>query len=467
MPCRARAPRSPADRPAHRAATGAATGGGAASWLDGTGIDGVLKSGRFWLVIGAFFLMGLALSFTPCVLPMLPILSSIIAGAKGPVSRGKALTLAASYSLGMALVYSSLGVAAGLAGEGLAARLQSPPVLALFAAMLALFALSMFDVYELRLPSSWSTRMTEHSQRLPAGQMAGVFAMGAVSALIVSPCVSAPLAGALVFISQTRDVTLGGTALFSLAAGMSVPLMVVGGSAGDWLPKSGPWMTSVKRAFGLLLFAVAIWIVQPVLPSWAVLGVWGLLLLVAGFMLRPFDAHNHSHAAAPRTWLKQALGVVALILGAMQIVGAASGGQDPLQPLSHWARGSAAAGVRSEAGPRFQAVRSVAELDQALKTPGRPVMLDFYADWCVSCKEMERFTFSDPAVAEKMSRALLLKADVTANNADDRALLKRFNLFGPPGTIFFDAQGREVEGKRVVGFQNAERFAATLNAVGL
>jgi thiol:disulfide interchange protein DsbD len=285
--------------------------------------------------------------------------------------------------------------------------------------------------------------------------------------LIVSPCVSAPLAGALVFISQTRDVTLGGTALFSLAAGMSVPLMVVGGSAGDWLPRSGPWMTSVKRVFGLLLFAVAIWIVQPVMPSWAVLGVWGVLLLVAGFMLRPFDAHNHTHSAAPRTWLKQALGVVALILGAMQIVGAASGGQDPLQPLSHWSRGSAAAGARSEAGPRFQPVRNVAELDQLLKAPGRPVMLDFYADWCVSCKEMERFTFSDPAVAEKMSRALLLKADVTANNADDRALLQRFNLFGPPGTIFFDAQGREVEGKRVVGFQNAERFAATLSAVGL
>lgn len=445
----------------------ASSGPAASSWWDGSAIDGVLKSGRFWLVVGAFFVMGLALSFTPCVLPMLPILSSIIAGSKGPVSRAKALTLAASYSLGMALVYSALGVAAGLAGEGLAARLQSPPVLTVFAALLALFALSMFDVYELRLPSSWSTRITEHSQRLPAGQLAGVFGMGAVSALIVSPCVSAPLAGALVFISQTRDVTLGGTALFSLAAGMSVPLMVVGGSAGDWLPKSGPWMTSVKRAFGLLLFAVAVWIVQPVLASWAVLGAWGLLLLVAGFMLRPFDSHNHTHAAAPRTWLKQALGVTALILGAMQIVGAASGGQDPLQPLSHWSRGGAANGVRSEAGPHFQAVRSVAELDQLLKAPGRPVMLDFYADWCVSCKEMERFTFSDPSVADKMSRALLLKADVTANNADDRELLKRFRLFGPPGTIFFDAQGREIDGSRVVGFQNAERFAATLSAVGL
>jgi thiol:disulfide interchange protein DsbD len=439
---------------------------GAASWFDGSGVDSVLKSGRFWLVVGAFFAMGVALSFTPCVLPMLPILSSIIAGSGAAASRGKALRLAASYSLGMALIYTALGVAAGLAGEGLAAHLQSPPVLALFAALLALFALAMFDVYELRLPALWSTRVAEQSQRLPAGHMAGVFAMGAVSALIVSPCVSAPLAGALVFISQTRDVTLGGTALFSLAAGMSVPLMVVGGSAGDWLPKSGPWMTSVKRAFGVLLFGVAIWIVQPVLPSWAVLGAWGLLLLVTGFMLRPFDAHSHAHASAPRAWLKQALGLAALILGAMQIVGAASGGHDPLQPLSQWARGGAN-GTRSDAGLRFQRVRSVAELDQFLQAPGRPVMLDFYADWCVSCKEMERFTFSDPAVADKMSRALLLKADVTANNNDDRELLKRFGLFGPPGTIFFDAQGREIGGARVIGFQDAERFTSTLATAGL
>ncbi|HEU5293308.1 MAG TPA: protein-disulfide reductase DsbD [Burkholderiaceae bacterium] len=435
----------------------------AGSWFDGSGIDRVLKSGRFWLVVGAFFVMGVALSFTPCVLPMLPILSSIIAGSSTPMSRGRALTLSASYSLGMALVYAGLGIAAGLAGEGLAARLQSPPVLALFALMLFAFALSMFDVYELRLPAALATRMTAHSQRLPAGQLAGVFGMGAVSALIVSPCVSAPLAGALLFISQTRDVALGGTALFSLAAGMSVPLMVVGGSAGEWLPKSGPWMTAVKRAFGVLLFGVAIWIVQPALPGWAVLGAWGLLLVVAGLMLRPFGAAAHTHAGAPRTWLKQALGVIALILGALQFVGAASGGSDPLQPLSHLARPTAAGNDALQ----FRPVRSSAELDGLLKAANRPVMLDFYADWCVSCKEMERFTFSDPAVAALMSRALLLKADVTANNADDRELLKRFHLFGPPGTIFFDAQGREIGDLRVIGFQKAERFTQTLRAAGL
>jgi len=240
--------------------------------------------------------------------------------------------------------------------------------------------------------------------------------------------------------------------------------MVVGGSAGDWLPRSGPWMTAVKRAFGVLLFAVAIWIVQPVLPGWAALGAWGLLLLVTGFMLRPFDPHHHTHAAAPRTWLKQAFGVVALILGAMQIVGAASGGADPLRPVQHLVPAGAAA---SGGGPSFQPVRTSAELDRLLRAPGRPVMLDFYADWCVSCKEMERFTFTDAQVAQLMSRALLLKADVTANSADDRELLKRFHLFGPPGTIFFDAQGREIDGLRVIGFQNAERFTRTLQAAGL
>jgi thioredoxin:protein disulfide reductase len=296
---------------------------------------------------------------------------------------------------------------------------------------------------------------------LPAGQLAGVFAMGAVSALIVSPCVSAPLAGALVFISQTRDVTLGGSALFSLAAGMSVPLLLIGVSADAWLPKSGPWMTAVKRLFGILLLGVATWIVQPVLEPAIALVAWGMLLLVTGFMLRPFESHVHSHATAPRTWLKRATGVAALVFGVMQIVGAASGGKDPLQPLVHLGRSASVDTVR------FVSVRSTSDLDVLLKSPGRPVMLDFYADWCVSCREMERFTFTDPGVAAMMARAMLLKADVTANSAADRELLKRFRLFGPPGTIFFDAQGRELDGMRVIGFQNASQFIETLRAAGL
>ena len=426
-------------------------------------VERILRSGSWWTAIGAFWLMGLLLSFTPCVLPMLPILSSIIAGG-AEVSRKRGFMLSVAYALGMAMVYTALGVAAGLAGEGLAAALQKPWVLAAFGLMLAAFSLSMFDVYELRLPHGLATRLDGASRRLPGGRFVGVFLMGGLSALIVSPCVTAPLAGALVFLSQTRDVAFAGTALFALAIGMSVPLLVLGASAGAWLPRSGSWMHAVKRFFGVLLLAVALWIVQPVLPTWSVMSLWGGLLLVTGFMLRPFDPHPHS--AAPRVWVQRAAGVAALALGVMQLAGAASGGVDPLQPLGHLAGAAREGGARA-AGPDFRPVGSTDELDTLLAHAGRPVMLDFYADWCVSCKEMERFTFSEPEVQARMRGALLLKADVTANSAQHRELLKRFQLFGPPGTIFFDPQGRELTQVRVVGFQDAKAFLATLTAAGL
>ncbi|WP_374674038.1 protein-disulfide reductase DsbD [Ideonella sp.] len=453
---------TPAATPAPATADGASPAGAPVDEQDR--VQQVLRSGSWWATIGAFWVMGLLLAFTPCVLPMLPILSSILTGG-AEVSRQRGLLLAGSYSLGMALVYTALGVAAGLAGEGLAAALQKPAVLAGFAALLVLFSLSMFDVYELRLPSALATRLDGASRRLPGGHLAGVFVMGGVSALIVSPCVTAPLAGALLFLSQTRDVALSATALFALAAGMSVPLLLLGASAGAWLPRSGSWMHAIKRFFGLVLLGVALWVVQPVLPPAIALALWGGLLLMGGFMLRPFDPHPH--AGAPRVWLQRAGGVAALAWGVMMMGGAASGGRDPLQPLAHLV-GSAQAGPAAAAsGVVFRPVRSVAELDALVREAGRPVMLDFYADWCVSCKEMERFTFSDPAIQARLSRALLLKADVTANNDDDRALLKRFQLFGPPGTIFFDAQGREMADPRVIGFQNAERFGRSLDAAGL
>jgi len=440
-------------------ATPVAAGG----WLDGSLIDGVLRGGHLWQVVAAFFVMGLLLSFTPCVLPMLPILSSLIVGTRQCATRLRGLLLAASYGLGMALVYTALGVAAGLAGEGFAAALQTPWAIGGFALLLVLLSLSMFDVYELRLPASWTTHLTRHSNRLPAGQMAGVFVMGGVSALIVSPCVTAPLAGALLFISQSGDVVQGGAALFAMASGMSVPLLVLGASSGRWMPRAGMWMHGVKRLFGLMMLAVAMWIAQPVLPVAAVLGLWGLLLLLAGFLLKPFSTHPH-HRHALRTGLQRALGVAAMALGLMQIVGAASGGHDPLRPLGHLG----AARVTAASLPAFQPVDSEAALDAALRTAaGRPVMLDFYADWCVSCKEMERFTFSDPQVASRLRPALLLKADVTGNTEAHRALLRRFKLFGPPGTLFFDAQGHEVAEARVVGFQGTRRFEQTLQRAGL
>jgi thiol:disulfide interchange protein DsbD len=437
------------------------------SWVDGAAVERVLKSGRFWLVIGGFFVFGLLLSLTPCVLPMLPIVSSIIAGGGGTPARSRSLLLATSYSLGMAAVYTALGIAAGLAGEGLAAALQKPWVLAAFALLLATLSLSMFDLYELRLPAAWTHAMGNTSNRLPAGRLAGVFVMGGVSALIVSPCVTAPLAGALVFIGQSRDVVLGGAALFAQAAGMSVPLLLIGASAGAWLPRGGAWMVGIKRLFGLMLLAVAIWVVQPVLPNAAALALWGALLLLTGLLLRPFAKRVSASGAAMRNGLlRSALGLVAIAIGIVQWVGAATGANDPLQPLARlsWLKPDTAATV---AAPQFRVVRTIGELDALLRQTDRPVMLDFYADWCVSCKEMERFTFTDPAVAAMMSNALLLKADVTANNAGDKALLKRFNLFGPPGTIFFDTQGRELAGLRVIGFQDAGVFRRTLVSAGL
>lgn len=438
------------------------------------GIDSALRSGRFWLVVVAFFVAGLLLSFTPCVLPMLPILSSLIVGQGGQsVARSRGLLLAGTYSLGMALVYTALGVAAGLAGEGLAAALQNAWVLGTFALLLALLALSMFGAYELQLPAVLRDRLAASSGRLQGGRLAGVFAMGGVSALIVSPCVAAPLAGALLYISQTRDVVLGGSALFSLAVGMSVPLLLLGASAGALLPRAGAWMESVKRFFGLLLLAVAWWMLSPVISGALVVAGWGVLLIGAAVFLHAFDRLPEIAGADRR--LVKGIGLALAVAGATQIVGAAAGAQDALRPLQPFvvAGGPSAAGAASvdglaapHTGMSFRRVTSIEELDAAVRGAGRPVMLDFYADWCVSCKEMERFTFTDPAVRARLGKALLLQADVTRNSEADRALLKRFQLFGPPGIVFFDAGGRELD-TRVIGFQNAERFQQSLQSAGL
>ncbi len=307
--------------------------GGLAAWRDGTIVDQTLQGGRFWPVVGVFLVIGMLLSLTPCVLPMLPIMSSLIVGTQQQPSRARGLALAASYSLGMALVYTALGVMAGLAGEGFAAALQTPWAIGAFSLLLAVFSLSMFDVYELRLPARFTTHVSTQCNRMPAGQLAGVFMMGGLSALIVSPCVTAPLAGALLFISQSRDLVLGGGALFAMATGMSVPLLVLGGSSGRWLPRSGPWMYAVKRLFGSLMLGVAIWLAQPILPAGVVLALWGVLLLLVGLLLQPWRAGS-GHRHAMRSLLRRVCGVVALLLGGVQIVGAATGGRDPLQPLA-------------------------------------------------------------------------------------------------------------------------------------
>jgi thiol:disulfide interchange protein DsbD len=416
-----------------------------------------LQSGSAWRIGLAFLAFGLLLSFTPCVLPMVPILSSIIVG-EGNVSRSKGFILALAYSLGMALVYTALGVAAGLAGEGLAGALQKPWVLLTFGALLVVLALSMFDVYQLQLPSSLQSRLSTTSGRMSGGRFAGVFVMGALSALIVGPCVAGPLAGALLYISQTKNVWTGGWALFSMAAGMSVPLLLTGVSAGSLLPRAGAWMNHVKRVFGLLLLAVAIWMVTPVFPVTVAMLLWGAFAVLCAVFLRVFEPI--AAGAGLGRYAGKTLGLVLLTGGLFELVGAASAGQDVLQPLAHL-RGTAVAASEGKA-QRFERIRTLAELDRVLASSPTPVMLDFYADWCVSCKEMERFTFSEPKVEAQMKQVRLLQVDVTANNDEDRALMKKFGLFGPPGIILFK-QGREVPESRVIGFMKPEQFVQHLS----
>jgi thiol:disulfide interchange protein DsbD len=412
------------------------------------GINAVLAGGKLLVIIPAFVLLGLGLAFTPCVLPMVPILSSIIVGEGAKVKRSRGLLLSVTYALGMAIVYTALGVAAGLLGEGLAAALQNPWVLGSFGILIVAMALSMFGVYELQVPAALQTRLANASGRQASGKLAGVFAMGAISALIVGPCVAAPLAGALVYISQTRNVLVGGAALFAMAIGMSIPLLLVGVSAGSLLPRAGAWMNAVKRFFGVLMLAMALWLVSPVLPALLQMALWAALLMGYGFyLMRP-----------ARHWGATALGAAFAVLGVLQLIGLASGGRDPLAPLAHLNAGAA-----QTQGLHFTRVKTIAQLDAALaQAGGKTALLDFYADWCVSCKEMEKLTFVDPAVKARLAGTVLLQVDVTANDADDKEMLKRFNLFGPPGIILFDGRGQEIPDSRVIGYQDAAKFSASL-----
>ena len=407
-----------------------------------------------WLVVVSFFGFGLLLAFTPCVFPMLPIVSGIIVGAGTQVTPRRGLLLSLAYVFGMAVAYAAAGVAAGLSGTLLAAALQNAWVLGGMAVLFVALALSMFGVYELQLPSAWQSQVTEEAGHFRAGSLPGVAAMGAVSALVVGPCVAAPLAGALLYIGQTGDALLGGVALFFMALGMGVPLVAVGASAGALLPRAGAWMDGVKKAFGVALLATAWSLLAPVLPPAFYLGGWAVLCIVTAIWLRAIDPLP-VHAPAGLRVLK-GVAVVLLLVGCVQLVGAFSGASDPWRPL---------AGLRAtEAAPKlpFERVRTLAELEARISAAGRPVLVDYYADWCVACKDMERSTFADDRVRQRLAGWTLLQVDVTANSDDDKALLARFGLFGPPGIVFFDARGVEVPNVRVVGFQNADAFLRTL-----
>ncbi len=441
--------------PAASASSSAVAQGGESSR-----IGAALASGSLLTIVPMFLVFGLLLAFTPCVLPMIPILSSIIVGQGEKVSRGRGFALAVAYSLGMAVVYTAFGVAAGLLGQGLAASLQNPWVLSVFALLLVVLSLSMFGFYELQVPSSLQSKLSSTSDKMQGGHFAGVFIMGGISALIVGPCVAAPLAGALLYISQTGNALIGGVALFSLAAGMSMPLLLVGLGAGTLLPRAGGWMDGVKAFFGVLLIATALYMIAPVLPTWLLMALWALLLLVSASYLRAFDSLPLDASGWKR--LFKGFGVALAVVGAILLVGLAAGNRNLLQPLA--GLGGGAGPVAAAPAVQFQRIKTVADLDRVVASSTKPVMLDFYADWCVSCKEMEHFTFTDPAVAQRLAGFTLIQADVTSNNADDKALLKRFQLFGPPGIIFFK-DGKEVG--RVVGFEDAKTFLASMQRAGV
>jgi thioredoxin:protein disulfide reductase len=423
-----------------------------------------LASGNFLLMLAVFFGAGILLAFTPCVLPMVPILSGIIIGEGREIAKAHAFALSLTYVLGMALTYTVIGILAALSGTLLSAALQNPWVLGAFAAVFVALAASMFGFYELQLPAVFHSRVAAASQKLKGGEIAGVAAMGVLSAAIVSPCVAAPLAGALLYISQTRDVVLGGAALFSLALGMGVPLIAVGVTEGALLPKSGHWMKAVKKFFGFMLLGLAIWIVAPVIPAALHMLAWAALLIIGAMYLHALDPLPEHASGYARFW--KGVGVIALLAGAALVIGTLAGSRDVLQPLAGLRVAETVGSPGASGGPaegmRFERVSTVAELDARLKTVSQPVMLDFYADWCVSCKEMERFTFSDTKVKAELAQMVLLQVDVTRNTPEDQRLLKRYRLFGPPGIIFFDKGGREIPGLRVIGFQPADKFLHSL-----
>nr|WP_050984616.1 protein-disulfide reductase DsbD [Thiorhodococcus drewsii] len=427
-------------------------------------IAAVLAEGSLWVIIAAFFGFGLLLAFTPCIFPMIPILSGIIAGQGAQITTRKAFILSLVYVLAMALTYTLAGVLAGLFGANLQALFQNPWILSAFALVFVLLALSMFGFYDLQLPSSLQTRLAALSNRQQGGTLIGVAIMGLLSALIVGPCVAPPLFGALIYISQTGDALLGGLALFALSLGMGAPLIVIGTSAGKLLPRAGVWMDAVKAIFGVALLGVAILLLERILAPAIAMVLWGLLAICSAVYLGALSQLPPDSSGWSKLW--KGLGITLLVYGTLMLVGAAAGGKDTLQPLRGLMTGMPAQ-VAEHA--LFQRIKTTDDLERALaeaQSAGRPTMLDFYADWCVSCKEMERYTFSDPAVTAEMARFNLLQADVTANDPADRALMQeRFGIPGPPAILFFDPSGTEQANMRLVGFKPAEDFAKHLKRI--
>ncbi|BBA34393.1 thiol:disulfide interchange protein DsbD [Methylocaldum marinum] len=422
-----------------------------------------LQSDSAWATVLSFLGFGLLLAFTPCIFPMIPILSGIIVGQGHTITTGRAFMLSLSYVLASALAYTVFGILAGLFGSNLQILFQKPEVIVAFSALFVLLALSMFGVYTLQMPEFIQARVVSISNQQRGGTLTGAAIMGALSALIVGPCVAAPLAGALIYIGQTGDAVLGGLALFALGLGMGIPLLVIGASAGKLLPKAGIWMNAVKAVFGVGLLAIAVWLLERILPSAVSMFLWALLLIIPAIYLGALEALPHPVSGWRRLW--KGVGIVMLTYGVLLLIGVASDSTDPLQPLRGIYPTTAKASTQSIA---FRKVRNVDDLSMqvaAAEATGKWVMLDFYADWCISCKEMERYTFADPKVQSALSNVVLLQADVTQNSADDQALLQHFGLIGPPATLFFGPDREERKTFRVVGYMGADEFLGHLQRV--
>ncbi|MEM7500947.1 MAG: protein-disulfide reductase DsbD [Pseudomonadota bacterium] len=420
----------------------------------------IITSSSIWTMAGVFFLAGLGLALTPCVLPMIPILSGIIAGEGDDVSAGRGFSLALSYVLGMAIVYTVAGIAAAAVGVQLQAIFNAPWVLTLFAGLFVVLAMSMFGMFELQMPSAVQTRLAALSGEQKGGTVVGAFIMGALSSLIVTACVAPPLVAALTVIGQTGDMVRGGAALFAMSIGMGAPLLLVGASAGQLLPKVGPWMEAVKTGFGFMMLGLAIWMLSRILPETLTLALWGVLVLMAGVFLGGLT--NITSDATGAQKLGKGFGLIAVLYGSVMLLGSLAGGTDPLRPLASVVVGTGGGAATAEHELEFVHIKSVADLDReiaAAAASGKTAMLDFYEDWCVSCKEMEKYTFTDPQVHDALDDTVLLQADVTANDELDQELLAHFGVFGPPTIIFFGTDGLPRDGYEVVGYMKAKDFA--------
>ena len=423
----------------------------------------IISGSSLLVVIGTFFGAGLLLAFTPCVLPMVPILSGIIAGEGKDVSASRGFWLAVSYVMGMALVYTAAGVAAAAAGLQLQATFNQPWVLALFSGLFVILALGMFGMYDLQMPSAIQSRLANISSSQKSGTAIGAFVMGAISSLIVTACVAPALVAALTVMAQTGDMVRGGAALFAMSIGMGAPLLAVGAAQGKLLPQAGGWMVAVKNAFGFMMLGLAIWMMSRVLPGEVTLAAWAILIFMAGVYMGGLTTLTPESTG--RQKFGKGAGLLAVLYGAVLLVGSLAGSNSMLRPLEAFNVGGGGAGgaiVAEHRGLDFERIKTVDDLDAALASAaanGKTAMLDFYADWCVSCIEMEEFTFTDADVQAALENTVLLQADVTANDEKDQALLNRFGVFGPPTIIFFDTDGVQRQGYEVVGYMKARDFA--------